>query len=79
MTLEEMRATMVQVLQSCSPLVRVSYKLKEAAEVTGLSIAYLRNEIAAKRLVAVKLQRSVLIEASELQRYLSDRRTVKEG
>lgn len=77
MTLEEIRSTLQQVLQTCSPLTRVSYKLKEAAAVMGLSESFLRAEIRAKRLVAVKLSRHVLIESSAIQDYLSKRRTTE--
>jgi hypothetical protein len=61
------------------PIQRVSYKLAEAAKATGLSVSFLRLEISKKRLIAVQLDRCLLIEATELERYLTKRRLDAQG
>jgi hypothetical protein len=61
------------------PIQRVSYKLAEAAKATGLSVSFLRLEISKKRLIAVQLDRCLLIEATELERYLTQRRLDAKG
>ena len=80
MTLEEMRTAVREAVNDCSPLARISYKLREAAEVTGLSESFLRSEIRRKHLTAVKVSHTaVLIEADAIRRYLAERRMKQEA
>ena len=54
---------------------RICYRLGEAAKMLGLSDRFLRNEIRAKRLVAVRFTRAILIEATAIDEWLAKRRT----
>jgi hypothetical protein len=77
---EAVRAAVRELLPTQPmPLPRVSYKLKEAAQVMGLSVGFLRAEIAKKRLSDVKLDRCLLITAAEMQRYLAGHQMTDDG
>lgn len=50
---------------------KLSYKLREAAHATGMSVAWFRREIRNKRIKTIKLNRTVLIPADEVTRLLT--------
>jgi excisionase family DNA binding protein len=50
---------------------RFAWSLGEVASSTGLSVAFLRNEIRAGRLPSRKFGRRVLVRDEDLQRYLA--------
>jgi excisionase family DNA binding protein len=50
---------------------RMAWGLGEVAEFTGLSLAFLRNEVRAERLPVRKFGRRVLVRDEDLQRYLT--------
>jgi excisionase family DNA binding protein len=56
--------------ESLAPKNRLAYSLDEAASLTGLSVSFLRLEIARQRLRPSRAGRRVLISAGELQNYL---------
>ncbi len=49
---------------------RLSYRLEEVAEATGLSVGMIRKEIEAKRLKKTYVGRAVLILAEDLDTWL---------
>ena len=49
---------------------KLAYGLRESSETLGVSVPFLRLEIARGRLRAARLGRRVLIPATELTRYL---------
>lgn len=51
---------------------RMAWSLAEISNFTGLSVAFLRNEIRAGRLVFKKFGRRVLVRDEDLQRYLAN-------
>ena len=51
---------------------RLAWGLSEIAEFTGLSLAFLRNEVRAGRLPSRKFGRRLLIRDEDLQKYLTD-------
>ena len=54
---------------------KLSYKLKEAAAATGMSVAWFRAEIRKRKIKTVMPGRTVLITAAELQRLLTKETT----
>jgi excisionase family DNA binding protein len=50
---------------------RAAWSLREVAELTGLSVSFLRNEAAAERLHACRFGRRVLVRDEDLKKYLS--------
>ena len=51
---------------------KMAWSLEEISNFTGLSVAFLRNEIRAKRLPFKKFGRRVLILHEDLQSYLAN-------
>ncbi len=51
---------------------RVSWRVKELAKATGLSVSFLRKEIREGRLVAKKAGASVIVLDSDFKRYLTN-------
>jgi excisionase family DNA binding protein len=51
---------------------RLAWGLGEVAEFTGLSLAFLRNELRAGRLPFKKFGRRVLVRDEDLQKYLAE-------
>lgn len=79
MTDQELYTVVRDAMSNCKPVERVSYKLREAAQATGLSESFLRTEIKAGRLVAAKLSNTVtVVEVDALKRFLAERRTRQE-
>lgn len=51
---------------------RISYSVNEAARAAGIGLTKLREEIAAKRLVARKLGKRTLINVSDLESWAAN-------
>jgi hypothetical protein len=72
---EQLQAAVAEAMRKQSaPLPatpKLSYKLREAAHATGMSVAWFRREIRNKRLKTIKLNRTVLIPADEVNRLLN--------
>jgi excisionase family DNA binding protein len=60
-----------QITQSITDS-RLALGVRESAQALGVSTAFLRLEIARKRLQVSRLGRRVVVPAAELQRYLAD-------
>jgi hypothetical protein len=58
---------------------KLSYKLKEAAAATGMSVAWFRGQIRKRKIKTVTLGRTVLITAAELQRLLTKETTPEQA
>jgi excisionase family DNA binding protein len=58
------------VMEALKTTPRLTYGLREVAELTGLSVAFLRNEVRAGRLRVLKFGRRVLVRDADLQEYL---------
>ena len=54
------------------PKTRMAWSLDEISNFTGLSVAFLRNEIRAKRLPFKEFGRRILILHEDLQSYLAN-------
>jgi excisionase family DNA binding protein len=50
---------------------KLSYRLREAAKATGMSVSWFRSQIRAKKISTITLGRNVLIPASEINRLLN--------
>ena len=50
----------------------LSYRIPDAASITGISESQIRNLITTKRLAAVRIGRMVLIKADALERLVED-------
>jgi excisionase family DNA binding protein len=51
---------------------RMAWALGEVAEFTGLSLAFLRNEVRAGRLPVKKFGRRILVRDEDLKQYLAE-------
>ena len=51
---------------------RLAWSLAEVSSATGLSLGYLRNEIAANRLPIRRFGRRVLVRDEDLQKFLAE-------
>ena len=61
-------------MESQAPTQRYTWGLAEIAEITGLSIAFLRGEVRRKALPVKRFGRRVLVLDEDLRRYLSSGR-----
>jgi excisionase family DNA binding protein len=59
-------------MQSQETIQRIAWGLAEIAESTGLSLAFLRNEVRRKALPVKRFGRRVLVLEEDLRRYLTD-------
>lgn len=70
---EQLDTAVAEALRKQAPLPgtpKLSYKLREAAYATGMSVAWFRREIRKKRIKTIKLNRTLLIPAEEVDRLL---------
>ena len=61
-------------MQSQDTIQRIAWGLAEIAESTGLSLAFLRNEVRRNALPVKRFGRRVLVLDDDLRRYLSSGR-----
>ena len=61
-------------MQSQDTIQRIAWGLAEIAESTGLSLAFLRNEVRKEALPVKRFGRRVLVLDDDLKRYLSNGR-----
>jgi hypothetical protein len=59
-------------MQSHEAIQRIAWGLAEIAESTGLSLAFLRNEVRRQALPVKRFGRRVLVLEEDLRRYLTD-------
>ncbi|MFN7927105.1 MAG: helix-turn-helix domain-containing protein [Blastocatellia bacterium] len=76
-TLAAAVAEELRKLQHRTKVPKLSYKLKDAAAATGMSVAWFRREIRKKKIKTVKLGHTILIPAPELHRLLTDQAPAK--
>jgi excisionase family DNA binding protein len=60
----------MDAIASVTTMKKLAYGLRESSETLGVSVPFLRLEIARGRLHAARLGRRVVIPATELDRYL---------
>jgi len=58
-------------IETFAPLPRFAWGLREVSECTGLSVAFLRAEVRAGRLLVRRFGRRVLVRDEDLKDYLS--------
>jgi len=58
-------------MESYQTTQRMAWGLGEVAEYTGLSLAFLRNEVRSGRLPSLKFGRRLLVRDEDLQKYLA--------
>lgn len=72
---EQLDAAVAEALRKQPPPLpvtpKLSYKLREAAHATGMSVAWFRREIRNQRIKTIKLNRTLLIPADEVNRLLN--------
>jgi hypothetical protein len=59
-------------MQSQDTTQRIAWGLADIAEATGLSLAFLRNEVRCQALPVKRFGRRVLVLEEDLRRYLTD-------